>query len=62
MPTYVALSNWTQQGVTNFKDTVDRYENAKEAMGGLGVSFKDIYWTVGPYDIVAVVEAPTMSR
>jgi uncharacterized protein with GYD domain len=27
-------------------------------MSGLGVSFKDIYWTVGPYDIVGIVEAP----
>jgi uncharacterized protein with GYD domain len=26
-------------------------------MGKLGVTFRDIYWTVGPYDIVAVVDA-----
>lgn len=58
MPTYVTLINWTDQGVKNFKDSVDRYEAARDAMSGLGVSFKDIYWTVGPYDIVAVVEAP----
>jgi uncharacterized protein with GYD domain len=24
MPTYVALIDWTEQGVRNFKDTVDR--------------------------------------
>jgi uncharacterized protein with GYD domain len=58
MPTYVALLSWTQDGVAKFKDTVDRYEQAKEAMGPLGVSFKDIYWTLGAYDIVSVVEAP----
>jgi uncharacterized protein with GYD domain len=58
MPSYVTLINWTEQGVKNFKDTVDRYEAAQEAMGKAGVSFKDIYWTVGPYDIVAVVDAP----
>jgi uncharacterized protein with GYD domain len=58
MPTYVALLSWTQQGVASFKDTVDRYEQAKEAMGGLGVSFTEIYWTLGAYDIVSVVEAP----
>jgi uncharacterized protein with GYD domain len=27
-------------------------------MSKAGVSFKEIYWTVGPYDIVGVVEAP----
>ncbi len=58
MPTYVSLVNWTDQGVKGFKETVDRYESARDAMGQLGVSFKEIYWTVGPYDIVTVVEAP----
>jgi uncharacterized protein with GYD domain len=27
-------------------------------MGALGASFKDIYWTFGSYNIVAVLEAP----
>lgn len=58
MPTYVVLFNWTDQGVRAFKDTVDRYEAARDAMSGMGVSFKDIYWTVGPYDIVGIAEAP----
>ena len=58
MPTYVSLLNWTDQGVRNFKDSVDRYEAAQAAMSESGVSFKDVYWTVGPYDIVAVVEGP----
>ena len=58
MPTYVTLINWTDQGVKNFKDTVDRYEAAQEAMGKGGVSFRDIYWTIGPYDLVGILEAP----
>src|SRR5262245_26487870 len=58
MPTYVTLINWTDQGVKNFKDTVDRAAQAEEAMAKVGARFKEIYWTVGPYDIVAVVEAP----
>jgi uncharacterized protein with GYD domain len=58
MPRYVTLINWTDQGVKNFKDTVDRYEAANESMEKLGVSFTDVYWTIGPYDIVAIVEAP----
>lgn len=58
MPTYVTLINWTDQGVKNFKDTVDRAAKAEEAMGKLGVRFKEIYWTVGQYDIVGIVEAP----
>jgi uncharacterized protein with GYD domain len=58
MPTYVTLINWTDQGIKNYKDTVDRYQAAQEAMGKGGASFKDIYWTVGPYDLVGILEAP----
>ena len=58
MPTYVVLVNWTEQGVQNAKDTVDRYERARGQLEGMGVRFVDVYWTVGPYDIVTVFDAP----
>jgi uncharacterized protein with GYD domain len=57
MPTYVNLFQWTDQGIRNFKDTIDRVTQAEEMMSSLGVSIKDVYWTIGPYDIVAVSEA-----
>ena len=58
MPTYVALLDWTDQGVQNFRDSVDRYEAASARFEELGVTFKQIYWTLGVHDIVAVLEAP----
>ena len=58
MATYVALIDWTEKGVGNFKDTVDRYESARGQFEGMGITFKDIYWTLGSHDIVAVMEAP----
>jgi uncharacterized protein with GYD domain len=58
MPTYVVLIDWTQQGVGNFKDTVDRYEAARSQFEAVGVSFKEIYWTLGEHDMVNIVEAP----
>ena len=58
MPTYVALIDWTDQGVQNFKDTVDRYEAAQSTFESVGVRFTDIWWTLGTHDIVATVEAP----
>ena len=57
MPTYVSLFNWTEQGVKSFRQSVDRVAQAEETMGTLGVRIRDIYWTVGPYDLVAVSEA-----
>jgi uncharacterized protein with GYD domain len=58
MPSYITLINWTDQGVKNYKDTVDRYEAAQQAMAASGVTFKDVYWTIGPYDLVGIVDAP----
>jgi uncharacterized protein with GYD domain len=58
MPRYVSLIDWTQEGVTNFIDTVDRYEASQQQFEQLGVRFIDVYWTLGEHDIVAVVEAP----
>jgi uncharacterized protein with GYD domain len=58
MPRYLSLINWTEQGVANFKDTVDRYDAAQQQFEQLGVRFEDVYWTLGEYDIVTVLEAP----
>jgi uncharacterized protein with GYD domain len=58
MATYVVLFNWTDQGISNVRDTVDRYERATELLEKHGVSLEHNYWTVGPYDIVGIAEAP----
>jgi uncharacterized protein with GYD domain len=58
MPTYVLLINWTDQGVRNVRDTVDRYDRSTELANKHGVSLEQIYWTVGPLDIVGLAEAP----
>ena len=58
MPTYVSLINWTDKGVTDVSSTVDRAEAAQELAGKFGGSLKEILWTIGPYDIVAISEAP----
>ncbi len=58
MPTYVSLINFTDQGIRNVKDTLDRAQRAAEAAEKYGARFEQIYWTVGPYDLVVVIEAP----
>ncbi|MGW0554421.1 GYD domain-containing protein [Streptomyces sp. NPDC002926] len=58
MPTYVTLLNWTDQGARGFKDTSQRAEAFAAAAQRLGAKVLNIYWTVGPYDLVTVVEAP----
>jgi uncharacterized protein with GYD domain len=58
MPTYVVLINWTDQGVKGFKETVGRYESAQAVAREAGVTWGDTYWTLGAYDIVAILDAP----
>ena len=58
MPTYVILMNWTDQGARADRDTVRRREHADELAEKHGARIEQTYWTMGHYDIVAVIEAP----
>src|SRR3712207_4977575 len=58
MPTYVVLMNWTDQGVKTAGETVHRRDQADALAQKHGASIEQVYWTVGPYDIVTVIEAP----
>lgn len=58
MPEYVALIDWTDQGVRDFKDTVDRYEAAEGQFESLGIRFTNVWWTLGAHDMVTTIEAP----
>ena len=58
MPSYITLMNWTDQGVKSFKDSVDRADAAEVALSPAGINFKDLYWTVGAYELIATFEAP----
>jgi uncharacterized protein with GYD domain len=57
MATYILLANFTDQGIRNVKDTVRRAEVFKELAQKSGTTVKDLYWALGPYDIVAIVES-----
>lgn len=58
MATYVVLANFTEQGIKNVMDTRKRSEAVKAMAQKIGVTVKEVYWTLGTYDIVAIFEAP----
>lgn len=58
MPTYIVLVNWTDQGIRNVKDTINRAEAFKSTIEKAGGKFISEYYTLGKYDIVTIVEAP----
>lgn len=58
MPTYVTLLQFTEKGVHHVKDTVKRSEAFKTRAKKHGVIVKEVVWTMGAHDIVAIFEAP----
>src|SRR5215510_4033390 len=58
MPTYIVLGNFTDQGVRNVKDSPKRAEALRTMGTKLGITVKEVYWTLGQYDIAAILEAP----
>ncbi len=57
MPTYVVLTSFTEKGAHDVKDTVGRSDKFKEMASKVGVTVRDMYWTLGPTDVVAICEA-----
>ena len=58
MAHYVILATFTDQGLKAAKDSPKRAEAFRQMAQTFGVTVKDIFWTQGRYDIVAVTEAP----
>ena len=58
MPTYIALINWTSQGIAKVKDSPKRLDAGRKAFQKLGVEIKQAYSTMGRYDLVCIMEAP----
>jgi uncharacterized protein with GYD domain len=58
MALYIVLANFTEQGIRNVKDSPKRAEAFKDMAKKCGATVKDTFWTLGQYDIVAILEAP----
>jgi len=58
MPTYIALLNWTQQGISKVNASAKRLDAGRKAFKKAGAEIKDVYMTLGQYDLVCVIEAP----
>jgi uncharacterized protein with GYD domain len=59
MSTYVVLAQFTDQGIKTVKNSAQRAGQAAEMAKAFGCEMKQIYWTIGEYDIVTVIEAPS---
>jgi uncharacterized protein with GYD domain len=55
---FIALFQFTEQGIRNYQGTVDRTKNATEAVAKMGGKLQSVHWTLGQYDLVSLIEFP----
>jgi len=58
MGTYLIMGKFTEKGITNIKQTTGRSDKFKEIAAKFGDKVLQIYWLIGDYDVVNIVEAP----
>jgi uncharacterized protein with GYD domain len=58
MNRYIALCNWTDQGIRSVKDSPKRLDAARDLAQKLGGKLVEFYLTMGTYDMVVVLDAP----
>jgi len=58
MATYILLMNFTDQGIRKITDSPKRADAFKGMAKKCGATVKDVFWTLGEYDVVSIVEAP----
>jgi uncharacterized protein with GYD domain len=58
MAHYIVLASFTEQGIKGIKDTVKRAKGFREAAKAMGCGIKEIFWTLGPHDVILTMEGP----
>jgi uncharacterized protein with GYD domain len=59
MPTYIILVKFTQKGMESIQDSPKRLEAARKLGKSLGGQITAAYYTMGQYDMVLIMEAPS---
>ena len=57
-PTYLSLVRFTDKGIQGAKQTTQRLSAWAAKVQSMGVTIKQMYWTLGEYDQVCIFEAP----
>jgi uncharacterized protein with GYD domain len=58
MAVYVVLGNFTEQGIKNIRHSPERARVFQQMAETMGIKPKAVYWTMGVYDIVLIVDSP----
>jgi uncharacterized protein with GYD domain len=60
MPIFVILAKYTTEGVQGIKKAPERFKGAQEVAKSVGAEIKGVYYTMGRYDFVSIIEAPSV--
>lgn len=55
---FISLSKWKQAPTKEMRPRMDQFTKTIEDLGKQGIKIR-IYWTLGRYDAVTIIEAPT---
>jgi uncharacterized protein with GYD domain len=58
MATFITTIKFTQQGIAGIHESTQRATAFKAAAKKLGVKVTNIFWTLGEYDGLLILEAP----
>jgi len=59
MATFIALLDFTDQGVRNIRDSPQRADQFNELADRAGARVVGQYWTIGNHDGVVILDAPS---
>jgi len=57
--TYIVLYKFTSEGARTIRESVKRAGRVRQENARRGFRVVDVFWTQGPYDMVAIVDAPS---
>lgn len=58
MATYISTIKFTEQGFKSIRDTTKRAAAIRVATKKMGIKVINIFWTLGAYDGLLILEAP----
>jgi len=58
MPLYAVLGKFTNKRMENIKDIPKGLKASKKALDAVGATMVNLIFTMGQYDVVAIIEAP----
>ena len=58
MATFITTIKFTQQGIKGISESTKRAAAMKALAKKMGVKVKEVYWTLGDYDGLLILDAP----